>query len=72
MRLVTIASFPTAADAFLAKNFLEENGIPASVLDEQDLVGSAPGLFVGNLAKLQVADHQAEKATEILKSAKRE
>jgi hypothetical protein len=65
-KLVAIASHLTAQEAHLAKNSLEAEGIPAFLGDEEsdNVLGLVVGFVKG--VKLLVADHQAERASEIL------
>jgi hypothetical protein len=65
-KLVTVAVFGTPAEAMIAKNRLEVDGIRALVADET-IVGMAwhLGSAVGGI-KLQVAQHDAELALSIL------
>jgi hypothetical protein len=64
--LVTVASFPDVAEAQLARERLELEGVPAFVIDAQTagvmpfLTGSTGGV------RLQVAGSNAAKAREIL------
>jgi hypothetical protein len=70
MRLVTIATFHQVAEAHMAKNLLESEGIPVTLADEQSaaLQGSLVG--PGGVAKLQVPEDQAQRSAEILRRAK--
>jgi Putative prokaryotic signal transducing protein len=70
MDLVTVGSYPNSAEAALAKNLLEAEGIPAFV--EEDATGD---LFhvaspFGE-AKVAVAAEHAEQARAVLDSAQR-
>lgn len=64
--LVTVATFPTAMEANLAKGCLEAAGIPAFLADEQ-MVGMNwhMAILLGGV-KLQVGPDDAEEAVEIL------
>ena len=66
--LVTVASYPDAIQAHLAKGLLESEGIPAFLLNEQHislnwLVSNALGSV-----KLQVPASQSKQAREILET----
>jgi Putative prokaryotic signal transducing protein len=64
--LVTVASFPDVAEAELAKERLELEGIRAFVIDGQ-IVGVMP--FLTNATggvRVQVEPRDVERATEIL------
>lgn len=60
--LATVASFAYAQQAELARVRLEQAGIRAFVADEDTLVG------VGQV-RLQVAEHDLQRATEIIEAA---
>lgn len=64
--LVTVATFPTAVEANLAKGCLESAGIPAFLKDEQ-MVGMVWhwAMALGGV-KLQVGEDDAEEALDIL------
>ena len=70
MDLVTVGSFPNSAEAALAQNLLETEGVPAFI--EEDATGDLFHLTspFGEV-KLQVAVENAEKARAILDSAQR-
>jgi hypothetical protein len=61
--LVTVAEFPQVLEAEAAKIFLEDNGIPAFVADENAAAMLWPNL-VG--PKLQVAAADGERAKKLL------
>ena len=64
--LVTIATFPTPQQGYLAKGLLEAHDIPAAVLDEHivGLAGAAIGYIEG--VRLQVRARDVPDALEIL------
>ena len=64
--LVTVATFPDVAQAELARERLELEGVQAFVLDEQ--TGGVMPFMVGSIGgiRVQVAPGDAEKAREIL------
>jgi hypothetical protein len=70
MDLVTIAAYPTSAQAALAKNLLEAEGIPAFVEDDAtaDLFHLASPFAE---AKVQVAPENVEQARALLDAAER-
>jgi hypothetical protein len=70
MDLITIATFGTAEEAYLAKNLLAEEGV-ASFVEEAGMSGLLPNnpLFG---AKLQVAEDMVDRARHILKEVDRE
>jgi hypothetical protein len=69
MDLVTIGSYPTSAEATLAKNLLESEGIPSFL--EDDSVGDLFHLAAPfGEVKLAVATEHAENARTVLESAK--
>src|SRR5262249_41071778 len=59
--LVIVATFPSAAEAHLAKNRLVANKIAAVVTDEL-----LPEMLPGGSVNVQVAKGDAERATKIL------
>jgi hypothetical protein len=65
--LVTVASYNLVPEAYLAKNLLEAEGIPA-LLDE---AVTSDMLHLTGEVKLQVAAEHAKQAREILEEAKR-
>jgi len=67
MDLVTVAAFDRVAEARLAKNLLEAEGIPA-FLDEDAM---SDVLHLTSEVKLQVAEEHAEQARSILAAAER-
>jgi hypothetical protein len=67
MDLVTIASFSLMPEAYLAKNLLDAEGIPA-FLDE---AAASDMLHLTSEVKLQVAAENADQARAILESAER-
>lgn len=70
MDLVTVGAFPTAAQAELAKNLLESEGIPAFV--EEDATGDLFHLSAPfGEAKVSVAAEHAEQARALLDAAER-
>lgn len=70
MDLVTVAAYPTAALAHLAKNLLESEGIPAFVAD--DTTGDMLHLSSPfGAAKLQVDTQHAEAAKQLIDAAER-
>ena len=64
--LVTIATFSTAQQGYLAKGLLEAHDIPAAVLDEHiaGLAGAAIGYIEG--IRLQVRRRDVRDALELL------
>jgi hypothetical protein len=70
MELVTVAQFPTTAEAMLAKNLLAENGIKAELADENtgDLFHLAASF---GEVKLMVSSDHVESATKLLQEAHR-
>lgn len=70
MDLVTVAAYPNAAQAHLAKNLLEAEGIPAFVADDAtgDLFHLASPFAE---AKLQVASEHVEAAKRLIDAAER-
>lgn len=70
MDLVTIAAYPTTAQAHLAKNLLESEGIPAFLADEAmgDMLHLASP---AGAAKLQVATEHVEAARRLIDAAER-
>lgn len=66
MELVVIAQFPTTAEAAMARNRLAEEGITATLTDENvgDLFHLAASF---GEVKLMVKADESERATEILK-----
>ena len=70
MDLVTVGSYPTSAQAALAKNLLEAEGIPAFVAE--DATGDLFHLTSPfGEAKVQVAEEHAANARTILEQAER-
>jgi hypothetical protein len=67
MDFVTIASFSLMPEAYLAKNLLDAEGIPA-FLDE---AGASDMLHLTSEVKLQVAADKVEQARAILAGAER-
>jgi hypothetical protein len=72
MQLVTVASFTTLTEAYMAKNMLEAEGIQVFLADENviTLGGEIPAFYSGIEPKIQVPEDQAERAAELLKSVK--
>jgi hypothetical protein len=68
MQLVTIATFGDVTEAHMAKNLLEDEGIEAFVADEFAVRGR--GIRPAGSPKLQVAEEQAERATQLLQAVK--
>lgn len=64
--LVTIATYRTAIEAHAVKNFLEENGVPAFLADENF---ANLNYAIPVSAKLQVAAEDAERASELISRA---
>lgn len=65
---ITLATYPSLQEAQLAKNLLEEEGIPAFLADD----ASADMLHLtapGNEVKLLVAGEHAARAQEVLRAA---
>ena len=65
-QLVTVATFSTPAEAQLAKNYLESEGMQAFVADEESV---AMAWYLGNAyggVKLQVFEDDARHACEVL------
>ena len=70
MDLVTVGSYPTSAEAALAKNLLEAEGIPAFL--EEDATGDLFHLTAPfGEAKVAVAAEHAEQARSVLDAAQR-
>lgn len=71
LQLVTISTFPTPIEANIAKNRLENEGVPSFVNDEAT-VGIAwhLGNALGGI-KVQVAEKDAERARSILADGQR-
>ncbi len=67
MDLVTIAAYDSTPEAYLAKNLLEAEGIPAFL----DAETASDMLHLTGEVKLQVAAGHAEQARTILKAAKK-
>lgn len=65
--LVTVASFPDSAEAELARERLELEGVRAFVIDAQ-MAGVMPFLASSTGVHVQVAPEDAERAHEILAS----
>ena len=64
--MITIATYSTSTDAYLARSLLESDGLRAAVLDEH-LIGAYPLLSAGlGGIKLVVPPEQAERAGELL------
>jgi hypothetical protein len=70
MDLITVGSFPNSAEAALAKNLLDAEGIPAFVGEDAtgDLFHLASPF---GEAKVQVSTEYAERARAILDAAQR-
>jgi Putative prokaryotic signal transducing protein len=70
MELVTVGSYPTSAEAALAKNLLESEGVPSFLEDESmgDLFHLAAPF---GETKLAVASEHAEQARTILRAVQR-
>src|SRR5262249_26058835 len=67
-KLITVATFDTPIKAELAKNRLEEEGIPAFLGDEQTVgIRWHLGTALGGV-KLQVSDEFADRAVAILEA----
>ncbi len=71
MQLVTIATFDTVTEAQMAKNMLEAEGIEAFLADEHSARGAGPLIRPAASPKLQVAEDQAERATQLLEAVKK-
>jgi hypothetical protein len=70
MDLVIVGSYPTAAQAALAKNLLESEGIPAFL--ENDAMGDLFHLSAPfGEAKVAVSAQNADQARAVLESAER-
>ena len=70
MDLVTVGSYPNSAEAALAKNLLEAEGIPAFV--QEDATGDLFHLASPfGEAKVAVAAENAEQARAVLDAAQR-
>jgi hypothetical protein len=68
MQLFTVARFQTSAEAHVAKNALEAEGIRAMVADE--LMGwGRSGMAVHGGVKVQVREEDAERAAAVLRDA---
>lgn len=65
-RFVTVATFPQLMSAELAKDFLENEGIPAQILHRN--AGSLYGDAIGGIP-VQVPESLGQRATEILEEA---
>jgi hypothetical protein len=63
--LVTVVTFPDVAEAELAKERLESEGIRAFVLDAQT-GGVMPFLAQSNGVRVQVASEDLQRAKEVL------
>ena len=61
--LVTIATYPNALEAHVAKNYLEENGVVAFIAGENAANLQYPGL---SESKLQVSAADVERSTKLL------
>ena len=66
MDLVTVAAYDLVPEAYLAKNLLEAEGIPAYL----DGATASDMLHLTSEVKLQVAPEHAEQARDILQAAK--
>jgi len=62
--LITVATFPNAFEAHVAKNYLDENGIASFIAGENASNLQYPALLE---TKLLVAEMDAERATTLLK-----
>jgi hypothetical protein len=70
MQLVTIATFGQLAEAHMAKNLLEAEGIEVFLAGEH--VNDTFTLNIGPSGpKLQVPEDQANRATELLQAVKK-
>ena len=71
-RYVTVAAFQDQMSATMAKNFLEENGVPAILLDETTV--ATDWLLSGAIGgvKVQVAPIHVERAEMLLAQARKE
>ena len=70
MDLITVGAYPTSAQAALAKNLLEAEGIPAFL--EEDATGDLFHLSAPfGEAKVSVATEHAEQARTVLDAAER-
>ena len=67
MELITVAEFATSADAEMARNFLEANGIPACVSGSIHGISTTKGLPLGSIVQVTEADR--ERALELLRNA---
>jgi hypothetical protein len=67
MDLVTVGSYSSQPEAFLAKNLLEAEGIAAFLSEEY----AGEMLHLNNEIKLTVPSDRAEQAREILAGAER-
>ncbi|MCK6480634.1 MAG: DUF2007 domain-containing protein [Planctomycetaceae bacterium] len=72
VELVTVATFPTAAEAETVRGILEAEGVPC-VLADSALMSSAPffGMAVGQVG-LRVDREQSGRAAEILRRLEEE
>jgi hypothetical protein len=72
MKLLTIATFGQLAEAHMAKNLLEVEGIQVFLAEEQTAtVETMPHIRPGSSPKLQVPEDQAKRATELLQAVKK-
>jgi hypothetical protein len=70
MNLVTIATFGTVQEAYLAKGRLANEGVPSSI-EEAGMAGLLPGNPVFG-AKLQVAEDWVDRARHVLREVDKE
>lgn len=70
MQLVTVATFNQLAEAYLAKNLLEAQGIPVFLADEGSASWHVGTVIPGAAAKLQVSEEHEIRAAQILQEAK--
>ena len=71
MHLVTIATFGQLAEAHMAKNLLEAEGIQVFLADEQLIDSFSPIDGPHGGVRLQVPEDQAKRATELLHAVKK-
>lgn len=69
-KLITFASYNTAAEAYLVKTLLEDNEIPVAIFDELS-VNMAPGYnhVLGGI-KVKIPEQYLEKALELFDNSK--
>jgi hypothetical protein len=70
MQLVTIATFGQLAEAYMAKNLLEAEGIQVYLADEHGVDSFSPVIRPGSAPRIQVPENQAKRAAEILQAVK--